>query len=401
MITQDYTNAIASAAEAISSGGIVAVPTETVYGLAANGLDEAAVQGLYAVKGRPETKPISLMVPDASGLDACGVHVPRGAYVLAEKFWPGPLTIVVEAREEIPAAVTAGGRTVGLRCPASDKTLALLRACGTPLAVPSANPSGQESAKTAEAVRAYFAGQIDGIIDGGACDIGQESTVIDMTAVPYKILRQGALPARDIEAALRDSLKIIGITGGTGAGKTTALEALRDMGAAVIDADAVYHELCAECAPMLEEINARFPGVVVDGVLERKKLGSVVFSDAQALADLRGITDAYVEAAIDHALAVHAAAGGRYAAVDAINVLDTGIAGYSVATLGVLAPAETRIARLMVREGISAEYAAQRIAAQQPDSYYIENCTHVLWNDGTKEAFRQKCDELFRGILEA
>ncbi|MCD7749914.1 MAG: threonylcarbamoyl-AMP synthase [Oscillospiraceae bacterium] len=400
MKTGIFRENIAPAAEIIQAGGLVAVPTETVYGLAANGLDEEAVEKLYAVKGRPAAKPMSLMVPDASALARWGRNIPRGAYVLAEAFWPGPLTIVVEAGEDIPSIVTAGGHTVGLRCPDSEKTLALLRACGLPLAAPSANPSGQPSPKTAAQVLEYFQGRIDAVIDGGPCGIGRESTVIDLTVTPYQILRQGALPEREIERALITSLKVVGVTGGTGAGKTTALDALRDMGALVIDADKVYYDLCESCAPMLEKINARFPGAVENGVLQRKKLGSVVFSDPQALGDLRSITDAYVVSAIDHMLACHAAAGGQYGAVDAINVLDTGLRDDCVATVGVLAPAETRIARLMEREGITAEYAAQRISAQRPDSYYIENCTHILTNDGSREDFRRACDKLFKQILE-
>ncbi|MCD8115517.1 MAG: threonylcarbamoyl-AMP synthase [Oscillospiraceae bacterium] len=400
METRIFKDDITPAAGIIQGGGLVAVPTETVYGLAANGLDEAAVENLYAVKGRPTAKPLSLMVPDRSGLEKYGRCIPRGAYVLAEAFWPGPLTIVVEAGEDIPSVVTAGGHTVGLRCPDSEKTLSLLRSCGLPLAAPSANPSGQPSPKTAEQVLDYFSGRIDGIIDGGPCGIGRESTVIDLTVTPYQILRQGALLEKDIERALIESLKVVGITGGTGAGKTTALDALRDMGALVIDADKVYYDLCESCAPMLEQINARFPGAVENGFLQRKKLGSVAFSDPQALGDLRSITDRYVVSTIDHMLACHAAAGGRYGAVDAINILDTGLRDDCVATVGVLAPAELRITRLMEREGISAEYAAQRIRAQRPDSYYTENCTHILRNDGSRKDFRRACDELFKRILE-
>lgn len=388
------------AAAIIRAGGLVAVPTETVYGLAGNGLDAAAVERIYEIKGRPSVKPLSLMVPDAGALARYGRDVPEAAYALAERFWPGPLTIVVKADPAVPAIVRAGGDTVGLRCPDSEKTLALLSAADVPLAAPSANPSGRESPKTAAAVAAYFDGRIDAIIDGGACTLGTESTIVDLTGGQVRILRQGALKEADIRRCLIDTLKIVGVTGGTGCGKSTALESLAALGALIIDADAVYHGLVRDCGQMLTEINDRFPGVVEDGVLQRKTLGAIVFSDREALEDLRAITDRYVEAEIDRLLSDHAASGGKYAAVDAINVLGTQIEAYACATVGVTAPVRARVLRLMAREGISEDYALMRIRAQKPDSYFEENCTYTIANDGTMEDFRRRCDTLFQKILE-
>lgn len=396
IITKD----ISRAAEILRDGGLVAVPTETVYGLAGNGLDPAAVEKIYEVKGRPEQKPLSLMVPGKEAIAQYCEDVPPGAYVLAEWFWPGPLTIILKAKNHIPSIVLAGGKTVGLRCPDQADTLALLRECALPLAAPSANPSGAESPKSAADVAAYFDGKIEAILDGGECALGRESTIVDMTVSPFRILRQGALPEEAITRALIDSLKIVGVTGGTGCGKTTALDALRDMGALVLDADAVYHELCRDGVEMLAKINERFPGSVEDGVLQRKKLGAVVFSDARALEDLRNITDRYVEREIDRRLAAYAAAGGKYAAVDAINLLDTKLTEYLVASVGITAPEEVRVARLMARDNITEEYALMRIRAQQPESYFNENCTYVIRNDGSREDYRRKCDELFKRILE-
>ena len=400
MTTERITDNIARAGAIIASGGLVAVPTETVYGLAGNGLDEAAVEKIYEVKGRPAQKPLSLMVPGAEALASYGEDVPPGAYILAERFWPGPVTIVMKAKDGIPKVVLAGGETVGLRCPDQPQTLELLKTCGVPLAAPSANPSGAESPKSAEEVRAYFDGKIEGVLDGGACGIGRESTLVDMTVSPYKILREGAVPEAEICRALIDSMKIIGITGGTGCGKTTALNTLRDMGALVLDADAVYHELCRDSREMLEKINTRFPGSVVDGVLRRKELGAIVFSDAQALEDLRNITDAYVEKEIDRRLAAHAARGGKYAAVDAINLLDTKLVEYLTASVGITAPEEERVQRLMVRDNISREYALMRIRAQHPEAYFRENCDYTIRNDSTHEAFRRQCEETFERLLK-
>lgn len=400
MKTEYITNDIEKAAGIIRAGGLVAVPTETVYGLAGNGLDEAAVEKIYEVKGRPAVKPLSLMVAGADAFERYCTDVPEAAYTLAARFWPGPLTIICKAGPNVPAIVRAGGDTVGLRCPDSEKTLALLRAAQVPLAAPSANPSGRESPKTAASVAAYFDGRIDAILDGGACTLGTESTVVSLTGEGLAILRQGALPAEEIRGALIDGLRIIGVTGGTGSGKSTALQSLRALGALIIDADEVYHGLVRDSADMLAEIDARFPGAVENGVLQRKKLGAVVFSDPAALADLRGITDRYVEAEIDRLLADHAASGGRYAAVDAINVLDTKLAQYARATVGVVAPEEERVRRLMVREGISEEYALMRIRAQKPNVYFEENCTYTIANDGTVEEYRRRCDVLFKSILE-
>ncbi len=401
MKTEILTDDIRRAAEIIRSGGLVAVPTETVYGLAGDGLDPAAVERIYEVKGRPAVKPLSLMVPDMAAAAALCGDIPPAARDLAARFWPGPLTIVLRAKPGvIPPIVLAGGDTVGLRCPDSEKTLALLRACGVPLAAPSANPSGAGSPRTAEAVVSFFDGRIDAVIDGGPCALGVESTVVSLAGDGLTILRQGALPEKEIRRCLIDGLRIIGVTGGTGTGKTTALEALADRGALVIDADAVYHELCRESADMLGEISGRFPGAVEDGVLLRKKLGELVFSDPDALEDLRDITDRYVEAEIDRRLSDHRARGGKYAAVDAINILDTNLMDYDIVTVGITALEEIRAARLVAREGISMEYALKRIRAQRPASYFEENCDYTIRNDGSIEEYRRRCDELFSKLLE-
>ena len=196
MNTQIITTQLSAAAEILRHGGLVAVPTETVYGLAANGMDPAAVARIYQVKGRPEAKPLSLMVRDASAMARCCVDVPQAAYALADRFWPGPLTIVLRAGDAVPELVRAGGETVGLRCPDHPVTLELLRLAGTPLAAPSANPSGEPSPGTADEVLRYFNGRIDAVIDGGACALGRESTVADLSQTPYRILRVGALPRR-------------------------------------------------------------------------------------------------------------------------------------------------------------------------------------------------------------
>ena len=389
---------ILDAAEILRDGGLVAVPTETVYGLAGNGLDPNAVEKIYEVKGRPSIKPLSLMVHDESAMDALCLDVPEAARHLAGRFWPGPLTIVLKAGQSIPPIVRAGGSTVGLRCPDHPLTLELLRSCGLPLAAPSANPSGAESPKTAQKVLEYFDGQIDAVIDGGPCGLGTESTILDMSAGPFRILRQGALAAEKIEDALVDAMTIIGITGGTGCGKTTALMELESLGALILDCDAIYHELLESSAELLAEIDAAFPGVVRCGKLERKALGAVVFQDADALRQLNRITHRHVDREVTRRLREHAMAGGSLAAVDAIELISSGISKRCTTTVAIVADEERRIERIMARDGIDRAYAEMRVRAQRPASYFVENCDHALWNNADQASFQKTCRQFFKEI---
>ena len=190
------------AAEVILRGGLVAVPTDTIYGLACNGLNADAVAEIYEVKNRPALKALILLVPDIEAASAfCGA-VPKEARLLADAFWPGPLTLILPRGGSLPDIVTAGGDTVGVRSPGHKKALELLRLTGVPLAAPSANFSGSPAPKTAEEVLDFFDGKIECVIDGGRCPLGEESTIIDLTAEPFRILRRGALPEDDIRSCL-------------------------------------------------------------------------------------------------------------------------------------------------------------------------------------------------------
>ena len=186
------------AADVFLRGGLVAVPTETVYGLAGNGLDAKAIAKIYEAKGRPAAKPISLLVPNMAAVEMVCPGIPGPARLLAEAFWPGPLTIVLPSRGSVPDILRAGGDTVGVRCPDHPRTLEFLRLAGVPAAAPSANISGMPSPKSAGDVLAYFDGKIDCVIDGGACTLGVESTIVLLAGGGYRILRQGALPEREI-----------------------------------------------------------------------------------------------------------------------------------------------------------------------------------------------------------
>lgn len=399
MNTKRYISCTDELVGIMRGGGLIAVPTETVYGLAGNGLDEKAVAEIYEVKGRPEVKPLSLMVHDAALMERYCENVPPQAYTLAKRFWPGPLTIVMKAKPCVPEIVRAGGETVGLRCPDHPLTLELLKKSGAPFAAPSANPSGEPSPKNADSVLKYFDGKIDAVLDGGECGIGCESTLIDLSRTPYRILRQGALPADEIADAFVDSMKIIGITGGTGCGKTTALNELERRGALLIDCDAVYHRMLETDRPMLDEIEKYFPGAVIDGKLDRKALGAVVFTDEEALRDLNIITHRHINLEIRRILREHAMNGGTLAAIDAIELFSSGLAKRCTATIGVIADREVRIDRIMRRDGISREYAMMRVNAQRPNEYFIQKCSHVLENNGSQEEFIEKCRKTFEEVL--
>jgi L-threonylcarbamoyladenylate synthase len=196
-----FQKAVRRAAELLRAGELVALPTETVYGLAANALDENAVGKIFKVKGRPSHNPIIVHVADHGTARSCVEQWPETAELLARAFWPGPLTLVLPRAEKIPDVVTAGGDTVGLRWPSHPFMQAVIRACGFPLAAPSANLSNQISPTNAAHVRAQLGGRIPLIVDGGQSQVGIESTVLDLAAVPARILRPGMVHVESLAAA--------------------------------------------------------------------------------------------------------------------------------------------------------------------------------------------------------
>ena len=190
---QLFQRAVLRAAELLRQGFAVALPTETVYGLAANALSVAAVEKIFAIKGRPAHNPIIVHVAGLEMAQQCVSQWPKIADDLARAFWPGPLTLVLNRSEKIPDIVTAGGPTVGVRWPSHPFIQAVIRACGVPLAAPSANPSNRLSPTNAEHVRAFFGDQLPLIVDGGQSQVGIESTVIDLSSSPPRLLRPGMI----------------------------------------------------------------------------------------------------------------------------------------------------------------------------------------------------------------
>ena len=518
------------AAKIIKSGGLVALPTETVYGLGANGLDPDAVKKIFLAKGRPQDNPLILHICAPEQMEELCHDIPTAAYQLAAAFWPGPLTMVLPARDIVPLSTRAGLPSVAIRCPDCEITRQIIRLSGVPIAAPSANISGKPSTTTAEHVHHDHDGRIDCIVDGGPCRVGVESTIIDLTEDTPRLLRPGGIGPEQLHAvigdfiidkAVTDSVAndavvkapgmkyrhyapdckvlivdgdlpaavsyirqhwqegnrvlcfdeeveafspyaplaygkeqdpdtlmaglftalrqlddpsigtvfarcprgsgkalavqnrlakaagfsrvnprkqsfIIGITGGTGCGKTTALDAIKALGGTVIDCDEVYHWLleydsCLSESILLKPIESRFPGTVENGQLNRKKLGSIVFTDPDALQDLNRITHSAVKQEVLRQLPPYPA----LVAIDAIGLFEGGLSELCDVTVAVTAPAEQRITRLMEREGISRAYAESRIAAQKSNADFAAMCSHTLENDTTIEAFRAKCLAFF------
>ena len=199
---QQDKNAVKTAAELILQGEVVGMPTETVYGLAANALDGSAVAKIFRAKGRPQDNPLIVHIADFDQIYELCPTVPPQAKTLAEAFWPGPLTMIVPKSSCIPDEVSCGLNTVGIRLPAHPLARDLIRAAGVPLAAPSANTSGRPSTTTAEHVLRDMEGKIPAILDGGPCAVGVESTVVTLALDPPRLLRPGGVTLEQLRRAL-------------------------------------------------------------------------------------------------------------------------------------------------------------------------------------------------------
>ena len=195
------TSEIERAVAILRRGGLVAFPTETVYGLGADAGNDDAIKNLYAAKGRPGSHPVIVHLGDASQLSQWASEVTPLARKLAQKFWPGPLTLILRRQPRVSAALTGGQDTIGLRVPAHPVAQALLKAFGSGIAAPSANRFGHVSATTAGHVRSEFGADVDLVLDGGQSEVGIESTIIDATGAQPVLLRPGRITAQEIEAA--------------------------------------------------------------------------------------------------------------------------------------------------------------------------------------------------------
>ena len=524
---------ISAAAKIVREGGLLGIPTETVYGLGANALDPKAVNRIFEAKGRPQDNPLIIHVTGPQWLPRYCAEVPPLAYVLARKFWPGPLTMILKRKPIVPDETTAGLDTVGVRCPDHPVTLAIIREAGVPVAAPSANASGRPSCTTAQDVLEDMEGKIEGVVDGGACSVGVESTILDLTCDPPRLLRPGGLPLEELERligpidvdkavtralqegeqpkapgmkyrhyapkapvtvvtgapdksaqeilrlvkpgdgiicfdeyarlfencevhtlgpsddklahsqrvfdalrtfdnssvkqiyaqcpdnrglglAVGNRLKkaagfhiieagsarvVLGLTGGTGAGKTSALNAIRAMGGMVIDCDAVYHEMLESNDDMRNAIHVTFPGVFsLDGKLDRKKLGQEVFADKDRLEQLNTIIYKHIVPEVGRRLA---AGDEQMYAIDAINLMESGLNQLCDRTVAITSPLELRVRRIMNRDNITEQYARLRISAQKPDEFYRSKFDCELNNSAeTVEAFEAEARIFFERLVD-
>ena len=209
----------AAAAAILRRGGLVGIPTETVYGLGADGLNSEAVAHIFEAKGRPQDNPLILHIPSADHLERYCTDIPDRAYALAEAYWPGPLTMILRRRPLVPDVVTAGLDTVGMRCPAHPVCRAILRVAQVPVAAPSGNTSGRPSPTTAAHMLEDMDGKIDAVVDGGPCAVGVESTIVDLTETPPRLLRPGGITLEQLEAVLGEVAVDPAVTRLMGAGE--------------------------------------------------------------------------------------------------------------------------------------------------------------------------------------
>jgi L-threonylcarbamoyladenylate synthase len=246
---------LAAAVAVLRRGGLVAFPTETVYGLGADAGNPEAVERIFAVKGRPRTHPVIVHLAEAVAIKEWAADVPPDAWVLAEAFWPGPLTLILPRAAHVPGAVTGGAGTVGLRVPAQPLALELLEAFGGGVAAPSANRFGRVSPTTAAHVRADLGADVDLVLDGGPCSVGVESTIVDLSRGVPRVLRLGGLSVEALSEALGHQVEVTAV----------ALGQARDASnAPAVDAVAAPGTLSSHYAP-----EARVEVLAADAVAAR------------------------------------------------------------------------------------------------------------------------------------
>ena len=502
---------IQTAGEILRRGGLVAIPTETVYGLAANALDGATVKKIYAAKGRPSDNPLIVHISQFPQLAPLVREVPQAAKKLADAFWPGPLTIILPKSDLVPQETSGGLSTVAVRCPSHPTARAVIDAAGVPLAAPSANLSGKPSPTTFRHVQEDLTGRVDALLDGGDCAVGVESTVLTLAEGTPRILRPGGItlsqlqsvlgkvevdPAvlhqleqgkkaaspgmkykhyspkadviivdaspeeyvhyvnkkgdgwalcfeedvpflqvpsmaygsrydsasqahrlfdalhgldeagakkayahiprkRDVGLAVYNRLvrsagfqvfnptghHVLGLTGPTGAGKSTVGEFLKSQGCYVIDCDQVTRSAQVYDGPCLAELSAAFgPEVVQDGALNRAELARRAFASEETRTRLGEITFPRILRRVRQLLEEGAQKGYPILVLDAPTLFESGLDGACSRILVVDAPKEERLARILRRDNISQEAALRRLEAQPSPDFYTSRADWVVEN---------------------
>lgn len=511
---------IQRAGNILRRGGLVAIPTETVYGLAANALDGQAVKKIYQAKGRPSDNPLIVHISQASQLPPLVKEVPEAAKKLAAAFWPGPLTIILPKSGTVPQETSGGLDTVAVRCPSHPTARAVIDAAGVPLAAPSANLSGKPSPTTFHHVREDLDGRVDALLDGGDCDVGVESTVLTLAAPVPRVLRPGGItlsqlravlgrvevdpavlhqmeqgqraaspgmkykhysPAADVvivDASPEDYVEyvnqrgdgwalcfeedvpflhvsalpyggrydsqsqahrlfealhqldelgvekayahiprkrdvglavynrliraaafrvvnpkgrhVLGLTGPTGAGKSTVGEILREQGCYVVDCDSLTRGPQVYDSDCLRELAGAFGQEVLrDGALNRGELAKRAFASEEARVRLGEITFPRILRRVRQLLAEGEAQGYSILVLDAPTLLESGLDTACSRILVVNAPKEERLERILRRDGISREAALRRLEAQPSPDFYISRADFVAEN-GPSAQLEQK-----------
>ena len=523
---------IDEAARLLKAGELVAIPTETVYGLAADALNGNAVSSIFVAKGRPSDNPLIVHIADFRDWEPLVTHIPDDARRLAEAYWPGPLTIILPASKNVPKVVTGGLTTVAVRFPAHPIAQAVILRSGCPLAAPSANRSGSPSPTNVQRVIEDMEGRVAAILDGGACDYGVESTVIDMCHTPPRLLRPGgitpemledvlgpieidhavthaleqgavaaspgmkykhyapqaeitivkgspkafvqyvnqrkaegigalcfdedlphlAVPAvtygsrydaltqaQQLFDALRQldemgittvyaacpdtsgvglavynrllraaafriecAIRVVGLTGPTGAGKSTLADVWKERGVTIIDTDGLARRVVEIGTECLRQLTQTFSDIILnaDGSLNRAKLAEIAFSTPENARKLNAITHPAILALTKQAIEDAANGGQSIVVVDAPLLFEAGFDALCDDIVAVIAPYEQRLQRIMQRDGITAEAAQRRMAAQQEDAFYCREGVTVVSNNSDVAALKQAAETVLSALLE-
>ena len=506
-------NAIQTAADILKKGGLVAIPTETVYGLAANALDGKAVAEIFIAKGRPQDNPLIVHVASLDEIPPLVDKVDPRLYTLAEKYWPGPLTVIMKKSSLIPDEVSAGLDTVAIRMPSHETARRIIEISGVPLAAPSANASGKPSPTKACHVIQDLDGKIDAVVDGGECSVGVESTVVTLATEPPTLLRPGGITPAQLEAvlgeiqispavfeklkegekaespgmkykhyapaaqvtiikgdfesfrrfvlaqketvcavcfegegkyfenyieygsendaqsqahsifdALREvdktgcstafvrcpvssgvglavynrllrsaafrvidldfTIPVIGLTGQTGAGKSTVCTVLKDKGCHIVDTD-----LLARKAVESPEVVARLcenfgDDIISGGVLDRRELARRAFATPEGTKSLNLITHPEITRLAVEEIHKAEAEGAKAAIIDAALLFESPLTAVCDKTVCVVADEKVRLERIMKRDGISEADARLRMNAQPDEEYYKSKSDIIINNNG-------------------
>ncbi|MGN0477209.1 MAG: L-threonylcarbamoyladenylate synthase [Ruminococcus sp.] len=532
-LLRDTTEDIATAAKIINEGGIVAMPTETVYGLGANALDGNAVSKIFKAKGRPMDNPLIVHVSSVKMAEDLHLYreFTKEAKALAEKFWPGPLTIILPKGDCIPHEVSAGLPTVAVRCPSHKVAQKLIALSGKPLAAPSANISGKPSPTKFQHCVNDLMGKADAIIDGGECSVGVESTVVTLATNPPRLLRPGGVTVEqlesvlgkvDIDDAVLDKLKenevasspgmkykhyapsaqvylvkgkefvsfvnrvsdsttavvcfdedkssiksitypigsrddyfshahkifdvlrqidkdenikkvfaplprvegvslavynrlirasafriinadayVVGLTGPTGAGKSTVARVFEENGYHIVDTDKIARTILEKGSPLLPRIAKAFGEDVInsEGCLNRKLLAKRAFETREKTDLLNSITHPYIYEKSLLEIEEYSNKGYDKFILDAPVLFESGGEKYCKKTVAVISDLEKRIERITLRDNLTEKEAIMRIKAQHSDDYYIDRADFVLNNNSGQKELEEKTISLINGEL--